>query len=34
MAANLLATPLYADLAAGFIILVTTVAMAVLRRRA
>ena len=34
MAANLLAAPLYADLAAGFIILVTTVAMAVLRRRA
>ncbi|MCT1655890.1 hypothetical protein [Brevibacterium luteolum] len=34
MAANLLSAPLYADLAAGFIILVTTVAMAVLRRRA
>lgn len=34
MAANLLAMPLYANLAAGFIILVTTVAMVVQRRRA
>ncbi|MFB9775489.1 hypothetical protein [Brevibacterium otitidis] len=34
MTANLLAMPLYADLAAGFIILVTTVAMVVQRRHA